>query len=122
MKQIIDSNRLYLAMPPLFKIYNKDKSFYAYNEKEKEKIIEKEFKSINPFVTRFKGLGEMPALQLKETTMSIDRRKLIKINTYNGKREIKETDNLFETLMGKKAEFRFKFIKENANFLKQIDT
>ena len=44
------------------------------------------------------------------------------INTYNGKKEIKETDNLFETLMGKKAEFRFKFIKENANFLKQIDT
>ena len=122
MKQIIDSNRLYLAMPPLFKIYNKDKSFYAYNDKEKEKIIEKEFKSINPFVTRFKGLGEMPALQLKETTMSIDQRKLIKINTYNGKKEIKETDNLFETLMGKKAEFRFKFIKENANFLKQIDT
>ena len=122
MKQIIDSNRLYLAMPPLFKIYNKDKSFYAYNQKEKEKIIEKEFKSINPFVTRFKGLGEMPALQLKETTMSIDQRKLIKIKTYNGKKEIKETDNLFETLMGKKAEFRFKFIKENANFLKQIDT
>ena len=122
MKQIIDSNRLYLAMPPLFKIYNKDKSFYAYDEKEKEKIIEKEFKSINPFVTRFKGLGEMPALQLKETTMSIDQRKLIKIKTYNGKKEIKETDNLFETLMGKKAEFRFKFIKENANFLKQIDT
>ena len=122
MKQIIDSNRLYLAMPPLFKIYNKDKSFYAYNDKEKEKIIEKEFKSINPFVTRFKGLGEMPALQLKETTMSIDQRKLIKIKTYNGKKEIKETDNLFETLMGKKAEFRFKFIKENANFLKQIDT
>ena len=122
MKQIIDSNRLYLAMPPLFKIYNKDKSFYAYDEKEKEKIIEKEFKSINPFITRFKGLGEMPALQLKETTMSIDQRKLIKINTYNGKKEIKETDNLFETLMGKKAEFRFKFIKENANFLKQIDT
>ena len=122
MKQIIDSNRLYLAMPPLFKIYNKDKSFYAYNEKEKEKIMEKEFKSINPFITRFKGLGEMPALQLKETTMSIDQRKLIKINTYNGKKEIKETDNLFETLMGKKAEFRFKFIKENANFLKQIDT
>ena len=123
MKQIIDSNRLYLAMPPLFKIYNKDKSFYAYNdEKEKEKIMEKEFKSINPFITRFKGLGEMPALQLKETTMSIDQRKLIKINTYNGKKEIKETDNLFEKLMGKKAEFRFKFIKENANFLKQIDT
>ena len=111
MKPIIDNNRLFLAMPPLFKIYNKDKSFYAYDEKEKGKIIEKEFKSKNVFITRFKGLGEMPATQLKNTTMSAEKRKLINIKTNSEKKEIKLTDNLFETLMGKKAEFRFKFIK-----------
>ena len=66
MKSLIDENKLYLAMPPLFKIYNKNKSFYAYDEKEKDKLIEKEFKSDNYNITRFKGLGEMPADQLKE--------------------------------------------------------
>ena len=122
MKPIIDSNRLFLAMPPLFKIYNKDKSFYAYDDREKDKIIKNEFKSISFYVTRFKGLGEMPANQLKDTTMSIEKRKLINIKSYTEKKEIKNTDKLFEILMGKKAEFRFKFIKENANFIKQIDT
>tara|TARA_Y100001970_G_C14217123_1_gene850325 strand:+ start:35 stop:1969 length:1935 start_codon:yes stop_codon:yes gene_type:complete len=122
MKQIIDSNKLYLALPPLFKIYSKDKSFYAYNEKEKDKIIQNNFKSSIPFITRFKGLGEMPANQLRDTTMDPEKRKLIQIKTNNEKKEIKYTNNLFETLMGKKAEFRFKFIQENANFLEQVDT
>ena len=81
MKSLIDENKLYLAMPPLFKIYNKNKSFYAYNEKEKDKLIEKEFKSDNYNITRFKGLGEMPADQLKETTMDQNKRNLILINS-----------------------------------------
>ena len=122
MKQIIDSNKLYLALPPLFKIYSKDKSFYAYNEKEKDKIIQNNFKSSIPFITRFKGLGEMPANQLRDTTMDPEKRKLIQIKNNNEKKEIKYKKNLFETLMGKKAEFRFKFIQENANFLEQVDT
>ena len=61
MKQLIDENRLFLAMPPLFKIYDKNKSFYAFDENEKNKIIKKEFKTENFNITRFKGLGEMPA-------------------------------------------------------------
>ena len=83
MKSLIDENKLYLAMPPLFKIYNKNKSFYAYDEKEKDKLIEKEFKSDNYNITRFKGLGEMPADQLKETTMDQNKRNLILINSEN---------------------------------------
>jgi len=122
MKAIIENNRLYLAMPPLFKIYNKDRSFYAYDEKERDKIIEKEFKSHSPIITRFKGLGEMPADQLKNTTMNMKKRKLINVRINNGKKDIKKTEGLFETLMGKKAEFRFKFIQDNANFIKEIDT
>ena len=57
MKSLIDENKLYLAMPPLFKIYNKNKSFYAYDEKEKDKLIEKEFKYDNYNITRFKEIG-----------------------------------------------------------------
>jgi len=121
MKPIIDNNRLYLAMPPLFKIYNKDKSFYAFDENEKNKIIKNEFKKNNPTINRFKGLGEMPADQLKNTTMSLENRKLIKISIENGKKEVRKTERLFETLMGKKAEYRFKFIQDNANFTNQID-
>ena len=122
MKPIIENNRLFLAMPPLFKIYTKDKEFFAYNDKEKDLILKKEFKNSSPTITRFKGLGEMPAEQLKHTTMHISKRKLINVNLNKGKKEIKLTDKLFEQLMGKKPEFRFKFIKDNANFIRRIDT
>ncbi len=121
MKSLIDENKLYLAMPPLFKIYNKNKSFYAYDEEEKDKLIEKEFKSDNYNITRFKGLGEMPADQLKETTMDQNKRNLILINSEKAKKDMKNTESLFETLMGKQAELRFKFIQNNANFIKNLD-
>ena len=122
MRPIIDNNRLFLAMPPLFKIQHKDKIFYAYDENEKDKIIKKEFlNKVNPTLSRYKGLGEMPADQLKSTTMHPEKRKLLSININQGKKELRETENLFESLMGKKAEYRFKFIQENANFTDQID-
>ena len=122
MRPIIDNNRLFLAMPPLFKIQHKDKVFYAYDENEKDKIVKKEFlNKINPTLSRYKGLGEMPADQLKSTTMNPEKRKLLNVNINQGKKELKETENLFESLMGKKAEYRFKFIQENANFTDQID-
>ena len=121
MKQLIDENKLFLAMPPLFKIYDKNKSFYAFDEKEKDKIIKKEFKTDNLNITRFKGLGEMPANQLKETTMDQTKRNLISINTELAKKDLKTTEKLFETLMGKQAELRFKFIQNNANFIKNLD-
>ena len=63
----------------------------------------------------------MPADQLKNTTMNIEKRKLINVRIDNEKKDIKKTEDLFETLMGKKAEFRFKFIQDNANFIKEID-
>ena len=121
MKQIIENKKLFLAMPPLFKIYTKDKEFFAYNEKEKEIIIKKEFKNYTPTITRFKGLGEMPAEQLKHTTMGISKRKLINVYINKDKKGIKLTDKLFEQLMGKKPEYRFKFIKDNANFIRQVN-
>ena len=122
MRPIIDNNRLFLAMPPLFKIQQKDKILFAYDEDEKEKIIKKEFSNnMQITLSRYKGLGEMPADQLKSTTMNPEKRKLLSININQGKKEIKETENLFESLMGKQAESRFKFIQENANFTEQLD-
>ena len=100
---------------------HKEKIFYAYDENEKDKIIKSEFKKIIPTLSRYKGLGEMPADQLKSTTMNSEKRKLLNINIKQGKKELKETEKLFESLMGKKAEYRFKFIQENANFTNQID-
>ena len=121
MRPIIDNNRLYLAMPPLFKIQHKDKVFYAYDEHEKDKIIKKEFSNkMHVSLSRYKGLGEMPAEQLKSTTMNPEKRKLLNVNINQGKKELKKTENLFESLMGKKAEYRFTYIQENANFTDQI--
>ena len=88
---------------------------------QQKKLIEKEFKSDNYNITRFKGLGEMPADQLKETTMDQNKRNLILINSEKAKKDMKNTESLFETLMGKQAELRFKFIQNNANFIKNLD-
>ena len=121
MRPIIDNNRLFLAMPPLYKLQYKEKIFYAYDDDEKDKIIKSDFKKINPTLSRYKGLGEMPADQLKSTTMNPEKRKLLNVNISQGKKELKETEKLFESLMGKKADHRFRFIQENADFTNQID-
>jgi DNA gyrase/topoisomerase IV subunit B len=121
MKEIIKKDRLYLAMPPLFKIKYKDTINYAYNEKEKDRLLNEKYSKLTPSISRFKGLGEMPADELKKTTMDINNRKLIRITLLDGLSEEKKTNKLFETLMGKKAEYRFKFIQENANFVNIVD-
>ena len=122
MRAIIANGALYLALPPLFKINYKNSFEYAYNEKEKNKILNNKFKNDNGLIiTRFKGLGEMPAEQLRETTMDINKRKLIKIILKDKRNEAKKTETLFKKLMGKKPEFRFKFIQENANFTTNLD-
>ena len=121
MRNIITNGKLFLAMPPLYKLSYKDKNYFAYDEKEKDKILKLNNSKITPYITRFKGLGEMPADQLKKTTMNPDERKLIKINIQDGKKESFNTEKLFDSLMGKKAEKRFNFIQENANFINNLD-
>ena len=121
MKKIIENERLFLAMPPLYKISYNNENFFAYDEKEKDNIIQTNNKKNNPHITRFKGLGEMPANQLKYTTKNIEKRKLIQLTLHDGIKEANKTEKLFESLMGKKAENRFNFIQENANFSNNLD-
>ena len=108
-------------MPPLYKITYKNKNYFAFNEKEKDKILKSNQKNIKPQITRFKGLGEMPANQLKQTTMDEKKRLLIQIKLQNGEKENVKTEKLFNSLMGKKAESRYIFIQENANFSSNLD-
>ncbi len=122
--EIIERGHLYLAQPPLYRITFNDQSFYAQNEEIKNKIINEKFNS-KALISRFKGLGEMPPAQLKETTMSPKTRKLLKVTI--PKRDIneadkrREVDSLVNILMGKKPELRFKYIQENANNVSEYD-
>ncbi len=121
MRKIIENGNLFLAMPPLYKISYKNEHFFAFDEKERNKILSINKKLSSPQITRFKGLGEMPANQLKETTMDPQKRLLIKIKLKDGAKETKKTEKLFDSLMGKKADSRYNFIQENANFINNLD-
>ncbi|MFL2659870.1 MAG: DNA topoisomerase IV subunit B [Alphaproteobacteria bacterium] len=129
MPQLIEQGYLYLAMPPLFRLVYKNTSFYARDEKHKDKLLKTEFpKNAKVNVSRFKGLGEMLPKQLKETTMNPETRSLIQVRVPKRNKanesnleESRETDNIVETLMGKKPEKRFNFIQENAHFVSDID-
>ena len=122
--EIIEQGHLYLAQPPLYRITHNGQSQYAQTEESKNEIINEKF-SGKGIVSRFKGLGEMPPSQLKETTMSSKTRKLLKITI--PKRDIIEADQrrlvdeLVNILMGKKPELRFKYIQENANLVNNFD-
>ncbi len=122
--KLIENGHLYIAKPPLFRISKANKSYYAQDELEKDKIDEKYFNG-KGIISRFKGLGEMPPNQLKETTMNPKTRTLIKVNLpkrdiYEGNQR-KEIDELVMILMGKKPELRYQFIKDNANVINNID-
>ena len=122
--QIIEKGNLYIAQPPLYRVTHSGQSFYAHTEDLKNKIIAEKF-SGKGFVSRFKGLGEMPPAQLKETTMDPNTRTLLKVTL--PKRNIDEADQrrlvdeLVNTLMGKKPELRFRYIQDNANIIEDID-
>jgi topoisomerase IV subunit B len=120
MPELIDNGHLYLAVPPLYKLTHGAKSFYARDDRHKDEILKKEFAAnAKVDVSRFKGLGEMNAGQLKETTMDPRRRTLLRVSVVEGdKAAVSEAVN---ALMGSKPELRFRFIQEHAAFAKDLD-
>ena len=120
MRPMIDAGHLYLACPPLFRLTQGAKRVYCLDEREREEWLAKGIGGKGKIdVSRFKGLGEMDAKDLKETTMDPASRKLIRVTIDED--EPGETGDLVERLMGKKPEMRFQYIQENAKFVEELD-
>jgi len=124
---LIREGHLYLAMPPLFRLAHGQTVVYARDDAHKEDLLRTVFAGKkNIEISRFKGLGEMPPAQLKETTMDPARRILLQVTipasrTEEEKEEGKEVARLVESLMGRKPELRFRFIQEHARFATDLD-
>ena len=115
MQQLIGNGHLYLAVPPLYRLSHGGKIFYARDDKHRDEILKKEFHAnAKVEIGRFKGLGEMMAAQLKETTMDPKKRTLLRVVLLAD--DQKATDKSVERLMGTKPEERFAFIQERAEF------
>jgi topoisomerase-4 subunit B len=115
MPKLIEGGHLYLAVPPLYRLSHNGKTLYARDEQHRDELLKKEFHAnAKVEISRFKGLGEMMASQLKETTMDPKRRTLLKVTLADAERAA--TAASIEQLMGTKPEARFSFIQERAEF------
>ncbi|MGE4314392.1 MAG: DNA topoisomerase IV subunit B [Pseudobdellovibrionaceae bacterium] len=147
MRGLIEEGHVYLAQPPLYRIAAAGKTEYAHDDAHKEELLNTVFKGKKAEISRFKGLGEMPAKQLKETTMSPESRTLLRITIPQAITALNMTvaaedaeaedlahedgatpterradvDALVERLMGKSAEARYTFIQDNAEFVRELD-
>ena len=113
MPELIRNGRLYLALPPLYRLTHGGKSAYARDDAHKDELLATTYKGKKPEIGRFKGLGEMMPAQLKETTMDPRTRTLARVSLPRSEEPV---EALVETLMGRKPELRFRFIQENAEF------
>jgi topoisomerase-4 subunit B len=127
MPGLIEAGKLYLAQPPLYRLSQGGQTLYARDEAHKDQLLAEVFTGRGKVdISRFKGLGEMPSAQLKETTMHPDKRILLKVSVVepgapDPKAEQKETADAVERLMGRKPELRFAFIQERAKFVEAGD-
>jgi topoisomerase-4 subunit B len=126
MPGLIENGHLYLALPPLYRLTQGAKSLYARDDAHKDALIKKEFNARAKIeISRFKGLGEMPPAQLRDTTMMPGKRTLLRVMLAGkgGKDagDARATAKLVETLMGRKPELRFAYIQEHAQFVEDID-
>ena len=129
MPRLIEAGHLYVALPPLYRLSQGGKIAYANDDADRERLLEGDFIGRGKVeISRFKGLGEMPPAQLKETTMDPARRNLLRVVLPNGAgedaaaaAERRRVETTVSTLMGKKPELRFAFIQENARFVEELD-
>ena len=116
MKQLIEDGHVFLAQPPLYRIRKGQKELYAFNDAERDAMVSS-LGGGNITVDRYKGLGEMNAEELAETTMNPDTRTILKVEV----EDAMKCDEIFSVLMGDKVEPRKKFIDANAKYVENID-
>ena len=126
MPELVSNGHLYLALPPLYRITARNQSAYAMDENHKEQLINGIFKGAKVEVNRFKGLGEMPPNQLKETAMDPKKRSLLRLTLPNSLKNMSSKsknnpNDIINQLMGKNPELRFSYIQQNAPYVNGID-
>jgi topoisomerase IV subunit B len=118
--ELVRHGHIYLAQPPLYRLTQGARSIYAMNDADREQKMRRAFKAGTKVeVSRFKGLGEMPPAQLKETTMDPAKRTLLQVMAIPEQRAA--TNDLVESLMGRRPELRFAFIQERAKTVEEVD-
>jgi topoisomerase-4 subunit B len=127
MRQLIENDHLFIALPPLYRITQGGKSLYARDDAHKDELLKSAFNGKGKIeISRFKGLGEMPSSQLRETTMDPAERILLRVTLPESDKaetweEAKNTAKLVDSLMGRKPELRLAYIQEQAPFVEAVD-